>query len=287
MMNKYLISVDIEGITGVVDHSFSSSKGEHYQLGIKYMQSDVNAVVQGIINADPTAEILVRDAHSRATNLNVIELPQRARLLQGWGNEVNMVAGLDETFAGVFLVGYHAGGHDNDAVLAHTFSRQISFLRVNDKVLNEAVAVAYYATAFKVPVAFISGDDHVLAETKLLIDGMVGVAVKQSLARDAVLSLSLTEAKQRLERGAEQATQNLLLNKVNPCKVELPMNCELGFYNTGLVISTFQKLYNILKFDQNYSFDVGRYVIKYKTNSILEFFQRLNLLMYLSYGINY
>jgi D-aminopeptidase len=54
-MNKYLISVDIEGITGVINKQFAKKDGKYYQLGCSYMLNDVNAVVQGIVNADPDA----------------------------------------------------------------------------------------------------------------------------------------------------------------------------------------------------------------------------------------
>ena len=58
-MNKYLISADIEGITGVVNKEFSKENGKFYPLGCRYMASDVNAVIQGILNADFDAEIVV------------------------------------------------------------------------------------------------------------------------------------------------------------------------------------------------------------------------------------
>lgn len=45
-MNKYLISVDIEGITGVINRDFANKDGKYHQLGCDYMTSDVNAVVQ-------------------------------------------------------------------------------------------------------------------------------------------------------------------------------------------------------------------------------------------------
>ena len=90
-MNKYLISADIEGITGVINKNFANKDGKYYQLGCEYMTSDVNAVVQGILDVDADAWIVVRDAHEDAVNLNLEELHPKANLIQGWGSGQNML----------------------------------------------------------------------------------------------------------------------------------------------------------------------------------------------------
>ena len=212
-MNKYLISVDIEGITGVINKNFASKEGKYYQLGCGYMTSDVNAVVQGILNADPDAWIVIRDAHEDAVNLNLEELHPKANLIQGWGPTLNMLAGLDQTFKGVFLVGYHAGGKNNKAVLGHAFSSRVHYLKINGKFMNETGMAALYAGHYNVPVAFVSGDDCAINEAReQLGDVVVGVVVKQSLSRDSAISLPLEQAHFLLEKSAADAVAKLQQN---------------------------------------------------------------------------
>lgn len=284
-VNKYLISVDIEGITGVISTNFSNQKGSHYDLARKYMASDVNAVVRGILQADHSAWIAIRDAHGRsAANLDLEKLHPRAHVMQGWGNDVNMVSPLDDTYTGIYLVGYHAGGPNNEAVLGHTYSALVHYVKVNGQLINEAGIAGVYASYFEVPVAFISGDDHAVREGKEQFPDIVGVEVKKSFGRDCALSVSLSEAQTLLESGAKEATVNLLEGKCSLMRHNLPLEIEIKFYNTGYFHSVFRKIYGALGFDQTFRFDLEQFVIRYTAATQLEMFHRLNLLMNLSYG---
>lgn len=282
-MNKYLISVDIEGITGVIGKTFATQGSKNYELARKYMHSDVNAVVQGIAKQDPNSWILVRDAHGDAINLDLDKLHPKAHLIQGWGNALNMLEGLDESFKGVYFVGYHAGGQNNEAVLGHTLSAQVHYLKINDSVVNEAGVNALYAGIFNVPVAFVSGDDHAVCETIAYLPNITSVVVKESLARDSAMSFSLSETRKLLEEAASAATRNLLAGKISPVKIAAPFKAELKLYSTGYKVSILEKLYATLSFDKTYEFVRDEFVIKYSSNSMLELLQRLNLILQLVY----
>lgn len=282
--HKYLISVDIEGITGVSGPSFARLDGIHYTIAMKYLLNDVNAVVQGIISADQNATIIVRDAHGLGINMNMEGLHPKARLIQGWGDEMNMLESIDESYKGVFLVGYHAGGNNNKAVLAHTMSSLIHSVKINGELYNETGIAAICAGYYNVPIAFISGDNYTIKEAKEQLGDVVGIIVKESYARDCALSLSLAEARELLTKGAEQAVQNLLHNKMTALKIPSPIKTEIKLYNNGFGISVFQKLYKTLDFDKNYEFDADNFIIKYSSNSHLLMLKRLNLILQLVYG---
>jgi len=286
-MNKYLISVDIEGITGVMSREFSSSSGKFYSLAQRYMASDVNAVINGILQGDPDHPwIVVRDAHGRATNLDLERLHSDASVIQGWGHHVDMVASLDETYAGVFFVGYHAGGQNSNAVLAHTAASSIHWVKVNGMMINETGINALIAGYYKVPVAFISGDDGAVyeAEQQLGKGNIIGVEVKKSLARDSALSLSLIQAQRLLENGACEATRRLLAKKFTPFVVNLPLMMEIKFYNIGYLVSVYAKIKGALSFDNAYAFDDENFIISYSAKTQLEACQRLDLIVKLVYA---
>lgn len=284
-MNKYLISVDIEGITGVINKQFAKKNGKYYPLGCSYMLNDVNAVVQGIVNADPDAWIVVRDAHEDSINLNLEELHPKANLIQGWGPTQNMLAGLDQTFTGVFLVGYHAAGTNNKAILGHTLSSVVHYIKINDALVNETGMAAFYASHFNIPVAFISGDDCAVNEARAQLGDIVGVVVKQSFSRDSGISLPLEQAQMLLEKSAADAVYGLQRHQFPVYKISLPVTLEIGFYNTGFRISVFQYLVEILEFDAGFIFDQEQLSVKFTASSILEAAQKLNMLMFLVHGI--
>lgn len=284
-MNKYLISADIEGISGVVDTSFSGTFDKRYALATHYMVQDVNAVVRGILSMDPDAIIVVRDAHSSSMNINLAELHPKAQLIQGWGANLNMVESVDRSFKGVFLVGYHAGGQNSRAVLAHTLSSMIRCIKINGELVNEAGVAALFAGIFDVPVAFLSGDDHAAREAKQQLGDIVTVVVKTSIDRACVCSLSLTEAQQLLEAGAYDATRRLLNNQCAPFKTASPVKMEVQFYNRGYRTSLFQRLSDALGFDDYYQFDEKEYLLYYQASTPLEALKRLNVVLNLMYGL--
>lgn len=285
-MNKYLLSVDIEGISGVVNKDFANKNGRYYQLGCRYMTSDVNAVVRGILCADVDAWITVRDAHGAdAVNLDLEKLHPQASLIQGWGGLQNMLGGLDQTFKGVFLVGYHAGGQNSKGVLGHTLHSLIHYVKINGQLVNETGIAAFYAGCYDVPVVFVSGDDYAVAEAQKQLGEVVGVAVKQSFARDSIIALSLEQTQTLLETSAAEAVTKLQKNKFSVFKATTPITFEVAFYNTGYRVSVFQKLAEILAFDSTYKFTAGEFMVTFCAADALEALQRLNMLLFLVYGI--
>lgn len=286
-MNKYLVSVDIEGITGVISRDFANKNGKYYQLACNYMTSDVNAVIQGITSVDVDAEIVVRDAHGYdAVNLDLVKLHPQANLIQGWGSVQNMLAGLDNTFKGVFLVGYHAGGQNNKAVLGHTMHSIIHYVKVNGRLVNETGIFAMYAGYYQVPVVFISGDNCAVSEAREQLGDVVGIVVKQSISRDSALSLSLNQTRELLEKGAAEAVSKLQQNKFSIFAVTVPVTLEMGFYNIGFKVSILQSLAEMLSFDPNYKFNCAEFTLTFTSPNVLEALQRLNMIMFLIYGLN-
>ena len=74
------ISVDMEGISGIVDGSMTGRDQSDYQKGRTLMVSDVNAALEGVL-ALGEAEIVVCDAHGSMTNIEPEELNRAAALV--------------------------------------------------------------------------------------------------------------------------------------------------------------------------------------------------------------
>ncbi|CAM5721508.1 hypothetical protein SCALM49S_07970 [Streptomyces californicus] len=126
---KALISVDMEGISGIVHSSETNPERYDYPRGRELMTAEANAVIAGVLDAEPTAEVLVADAHGTFRNLLPERLDRRARLVRGKPRALNMLAGLDgETDAALF-VGYHVRAGEGPGVLAHTMNGEILDVR--------------------------------------------------------------------------------------------------------------------------------------------------------------
>ncbi|WP_097870524.1 M55 family metallopeptidase [Streptomyces sp. rh34] len=202
---KLLISVDMEGVSGIVHPSETNPERYDYQRGRELMTADANAVVAGVLDADPTAEVLVADAHGTFRNLLPEQLDRRARLVRGKPRALNMLAGLDEGTDAALFVGYHVRAGEGPGVLAHTMNGEILDVRVAGRSLGEIGLNAAMAGHLGVPVVLLSGDDAACAEMTDLVPAAVTVPVKEALGMAAAVTLHPEEARDRLRRAAADA----------------------------------------------------------------------------------
>jgi D-amino peptidase len=205
---KVLISVDMEGITGIVTADETSERaGGDYQYFRKIMTREANAAVEGALAAGAT-EVVVRDAHGSGRNIIPDLLHKSALLLRDWSfGPKEMMEGIDETFGAAVFIGYHASAGKPNAILEHTWSGQITELKINGVSLPEAGLNALIAGHFNVPVVFISGDQAVCDQARSLFGNIESVAVKKGIGA-ATLSLHPEAAAQQITAGVEKAVRN-------------------------------------------------------------------------------
>ncbi|MFI1571348.1 M55 family metallopeptidase [Streptomyces anulatus] len=202
---KLLISVDMEGVSGIVHSTETNPERYDYQRGRELMTADANAVIAGVLDADPTAEVLVADAHGTFRNLLPEQLDRRARLVRGKPRSLNMLAGLDEETDAALFVGYHVRAGEGPGVLAHTMNGEILDVRMAGRSLGEIGLNAAMAGHLGVPVVLLSGDDAACAELNDLVQAAVTVPVKEALGMVAAVTLHPEEARDRLRRAAADA----------------------------------------------------------------------------------
>jgi D-amino peptidase len=204
---KVFISVDMEGLAGVVSSSEVAATGPDYGHFRTIMAGETNAAIEGAFRAG-AAEVVVRDSHGAKQNLLPGDLDPRARLLRGQSTgPKNMMEGIDKTFDGVVFIGYHARAGTPNAILEHTSTGNVVDFSVNGVSLPEGGYNAIVAGLAGVPVVFAAGDKALVDQLRGLLGSIEGVAVKEEIA-DAVLSLSPAAAQEAIRRGVEQAVRN-------------------------------------------------------------------------------
>lgn len=157
---KVFISVDMEGVAGIVDWAQCLATGEDYALGRELLLDEVNAAIDGAVAAGATG-ILVNDAHSVMRNLPPRRLGGDASYLSGRFKPLYLMQGLDGTFQAAVFLGYHAA-IATPGVLSHTYNpRAIADVRLNGTTTGEAGLNALVAQHFRVPIAVITGDQYV------------------------------------------------------------------------------------------------------------------------------
>jgi D-amino peptidase len=204
---KVFISVDMEGLAGVVSGSDVSSNGPDYPHFRKIMAGETNAAIEGAYQAGAT-EVVVRDSHGAKQNLLPGDVDPRAKLLRGQSTgPKNMMEGIDKTFDAVVFIGYHAKAGTPNAILEHTSTGNVVDFSINGVSLPEGGYNALVAGLSGVPVVFAAGDKALVDQLRTLIGPIEAVAVKEEIL-DAVLSLSPAQAQDRIRIGVAQAVRN-------------------------------------------------------------------------------
>jgi D-amino peptidase len=179
---KVLISVDMEGITGVVTGEQLGPSGFEYARFREFMTAEAVAAVEAAKESGAT-EILVVDAHGNGQNLLIERFPQDVRIIRSWPRPLMMVEGVDSTFSAVIFIGYHSSTTNPSGVRAHTISSaNYAAVELNGVSMPEAGINAAIAGHFGVPVVMISGDDAAVAEAQKIIGPIEGAVVKRSLS---------------------------------------------------------------------------------------------------------
>ena len=227
---RVYISVDMEGITGVV-HTSQTQPGERdYERFRRIMTREANAAIQGALDGGAT-EILVNDSHGPMTNLLIEDLHPAARLLSGRPKLHGMMQGIAHGWDAAFFIGYHSRHGTTASVLDHTWSSAtIVGAELNGRAVCEGDLNAGLAGEFDVPVALVTGDEaYCRQQQELLGEDLPVVAVKSSVGRFAAESLSLEEAHRRIREAAARA----LTARRPPFRYPAPYRLVLTFNHAG------------------------------------------------------
>ena len=227
---RVYISVDMEGITGVV-HTTQTSPGERdYERCRRIMTREANAAVEGALAGGAT-EVLVNDAHGPMTNLLIEDLHPSARLVSGRPKPHGMMQGIAPGFEAAIFVGYHARHGTVASVLDHTWSSAtIVHAELNGRPVCEGDLNAGLAGEFDVPVVLVTGDEtYCRQQQELLGEDLAVVAVKRSIGRFAAESLSLEEAHRQIREAAARA----LGTARRPFRFPSPYRLVLTFNHAG------------------------------------------------------
>lgn len=224
---KVYISVDMEGVAGVVSWSQVTPGTPEYEHARQWMIEEANAAILGAFEAGAT-EVVVNDSHNGMRNLLPHALHPKARLISGGLKEHGMMAGIDSSFAAAMFVGYHASG-GGYGVLAHTWSTSVIGVRLNGVAVGEWGLNAMMAGEFGVPIVMVTGDDCTCDEVRVGLAGPVEtVIVKRALTKYAAESLPREEAVQAIRSGAMAAlgpTREIPPYRPrNPVQIEVDLN---------------------------------------------------------------
>lgn len=230
-IKRVYISVDIEGMEGVVSKVQTKRGKADYELARRRLTLDVNEAIKAAID-DGAEEILVCDGHADMENLLIDELHPSADLISGAMRPSLQMQGISEDFDAVVLFGHAGGGMTIGGVLDHTFNGGIIYgLRINGINMNtEAVFNAMVAGHYGVPLVAVIGDRAVVNEVQTHIPSCEGIIVKEGISRFSARSINPIRARELIYKGVSRALQKV--DTVEIFKTREPMTIEIDYISS-------------------------------------------------------
>jgi D-amino peptidase len=195
---KVFISADIEGINHICSWNETEYGDPRYFEFRQQMTEEVKRACLGAKRAG-ASEILVKDAHDSALNIDFNQLPEYVKLHRGWeGSPASMMAGLDKSFDAVIFIGYHSASRSDGNPLSHTMNTHLHHVKINGEIASEFLINALYASYLGVPIAFLSGDLNLTNQVKTMNSNIEVVATKEG-HHNAIVSLHPKVTNQMIE----------------------------------------------------------------------------------------
>ncbi|MEZ5346148.1 MAG: M55 family metallopeptidase [Pyrinomonadaceae bacterium] len=224
---KIYISADMEGVVGAVSGDQLSPSGFEYGRFREFMTNEVNAAIEGAIEAGAT-EIVVSDSHGNAQNLLIEKLPKDVLVVRGFPRPLIMMEGIDETFAGAIFIGYHSSTSNPEGVRAHTISSaRLAEVKINDIAMPEGGINAAIAGHFNVPVIMVSGDDAAVKEVSSIVGDMEGAVVKWNYGFHSARTITPEASYALIREKAKTAVSRI--KDFKPYKVKTPVKLDVRF----------------------------------------------------------
>jgi D-amino peptidase len=230
---KVIISVDMEGISGIVDGSETGRDNVEYQRGRSLMVADVNAAIDGVLEVEPKAEIYVSDAHGGMRNILPEELNEKAVLIRGTPKPLTQISGIDGSFDAAIFIGYHSKKGTLHGILSHTISgRAIESITINNIEVGETAINAGIAGHYGVPLAFLAGDKATTREAKEVNPEVEVVAVKEAIGRTAAKCLHPVVSRRMIKENVVKGLRKL--GKMKPFTFDIPVEAVVRYTNARM-----------------------------------------------------
>lgn len=205
-MSRIFLSCDIEGTCGVAHWDETERAKPDYGPFAKQMSREVAAACEGALRGG-ASELMVRDAHDSARNIDPAMLPVEISIMRGWGRDpYAMMSGIERGFDGVIFTGYHSACGWAGNPLSHTMNTRNIYVKVNGEVMSELMMNSLTAAMFSVPVLMVTGDRMLCDWFHTKVPGAVKVPVSEGVGNGSI-SIHPDRAVNLIREAAQKAVE--------------------------------------------------------------------------------
>jgi D-amino peptidase len=252
---RVVVFGDMEGVAGISRWAQVSATGSLYEEGRGLYTQEMNAAVRGAFAAGAD-EVIVMDCHGAGgdnsfNSLYAEDLDERCEFVvqSEW---TEYTEPFEQGCDAALMIGMHAMAGAERGVMSHTVSStNWHGLRFNGRAVGEVGINAALCGTWGCPVALVTGDDVVCAESSALLGpGLRTLAVKRGLGRFSARHQPPTRARAAIEQAAREAIANVgsapVYDPGAPCTIEVdlatPDHAERYRHRPNVTISDGRKL---------------------------------------------
>jgi D-amino peptidase len=227
---KFAVAVDCEGPACVVGRPGGTlNDSANYEFAKLQATREADAAARGLYDAGAT-QVIVYDYHGGGVNLHYDLLDSRVDIGLGSGARMRF-PGLDSTFDGLLLVGYHAMDNTIDGVIAHTYSSATyQWMKVDGQEVGEIAVDAALAGGRGVPLLFVASDDKAVAEARQFFPGIETVTTKTGYGWNTAVSMHPARAVEAIYAGARRVGERVKAGeRTKPFTFPTPVTVELRY----------------------------------------------------------
>ena len=240
MSRHYMIRCDMEGVGGVVSYEQTRPGTPEYARAQEWFMAELIALAAGLKQGGAD-RIVIYDEHYWGRNIDVAQLPQGTEAICGKPPyRADWAGGLDDSFAGMILLGLHSKDGTPGGLLPHTYEHDIADLVLNGISVGEIGMEAAIAGDSGVPTVMITADSAGVEEALALLPGIQTVTTKQSLSATGGVCLPLADVTHKIKHTAAQVAARP--SEVEPFRLSAPADLKIHLH-AGLFLDTVRQLF--------------------------------------------
>lgn len=216
-MKLYLVA-DMEGIAGVVASCQTEGVSSYFDAARLQYTREIKAVCEAALSGG-IEEIYVNDFHGNGLNLVPEMLPREVMVIRGQFRPASGYDLLDETFAGMILLGVHARTGSAGGVIPHTYSSKV-YYEIFGQPVGEFDILALIAGEKKVPTILISGDSKAIEQAGTNMPSAHTVITKYSTGSESALCIHPDRVCELLREETRRAVKNI--SAIEPSQISGP-----------------------------------------------------------------
>lgn len=232
-IKKVYISVDIEGMEGVVSQLQTLRSNSDFNIARKRLAEDVNAAIRACLDCG-AEEVIVCDGHADMENIILEDLHPEAKLISGAMRSSLQMQKIEDGFDAVIMFGHAGAGITKNGVIDHTYNgRKIYNIRMNGETMNtEGVLNAVIAGHYGIPVVAAIGDKAYAEEMISFIPNIETIVVKEGMSRFSALSIHPTKAREKIYEGVKKGLMKR--DTIKPLTLSEPITMEIDFKDSNM-----------------------------------------------------